>query len=272
MTTDTITGQAETTDIKTYGFWIYLMSDLIIFGCLFATYGVLHNNTAGGPSGKEIFELKFVLGETFLLLFSSFTYGLAVLAMNQNRLRLLMGWLLVTFLLGAGFVGMELYEFHHLINEGAGPDRSGFLSGFFCSGGHPRSARELWPAMDAGYVCPVANQRADRQNAPSHSLPQPVLALSGYRVDLCLYVCLSYGGIVNGYVSHPQPAKPRQCEVLYNRPAALSDFNSYSIWSGYGGNLQQNVCSDHHCCYGRHTDNAATDLVYAPEPENPGRA
>nr|WP_227521116.1 cytochrome o ubiquinol oxidase subunit III [Marinobacter aromaticivorans] len=122
---------ADTTGMKTYGFWIYLMSDLIIFGCLFATYGVLHNNTAGGPSGKDLFELKFVLGETFLLLFSSFTYGLAMLAMHRDRLGQLMGWLIATFVLGAGFVGMELYEFHHLISEGYGPDRSGFLSSFF---------------------------------------------------------------------------------------------------------------------------------------------
>lgn len=132
MSTNIITAQAEdTTGITTYGFWIYLMSDLIIFGCLFATYGVLHNNTAGGPSGKDIFELKFVLGETFLLLFSSFTYGLAILAMNKDSLRQLMSWLLVTFLLGAGFVGMELNEFHHLIQDGFGPDHSAFLSAFF---------------------------------------------------------------------------------------------------------------------------------------------
>lgn len=131
MTTDTMTNQAETMDLKTYGFWIYLMSDLLIFASLFAAYGVLHNNLAGGPSGEEIFELKSVLSETLLLLFSSFTYGLAVLAMNRNKLRQLMGWLLVTFLLGAGFIGMELHEFYHLINNGFGPDQSAFLSSFF---------------------------------------------------------------------------------------------------------------------------------------------
>ncbi|GAB2803238.1 cytochrome o ubiquinol oxidase subunit III [Halomonas shantousis] len=117
--------------MKVFGFWIYLMSDLIIFGTLFATYAVMLNGTAGGPGPEDIFELPFVLVETFLLLFSSFTYGLAVLAMNDNHISRVKAWLVLTFVLGAGFVGMEVYEFHHLIEEGFGPDRSGFLSGFF---------------------------------------------------------------------------------------------------------------------------------------------
>ncbi|MEC7729619.1 MAG: cytochrome o ubiquinol oxidase subunit III [Pseudomonadota bacterium] len=121
----------DVTGMKMYAFWIYLMSDLIIFGSLFATYAVLHSGTAGGPTSQNLFELDFVLVETILLLLSSFTYGMAVLAMNQNRLPQLKAWLAVTFLFGAGFVGMEIYEFHHLIAEGFGPDRSGFLSSFF---------------------------------------------------------------------------------------------------------------------------------------------
>jgi len=142
MATDTMTNQHvaahggheehhDMTGLKMYGFWIYLMSDLIIFGSLFATYAVLHNGTAGGPTSKDLFELDFVLIETFLLLFSSFTYGMAVLAMNKDRLAQVKLWLAVTFMFGAGFVGMEIYEFHHLIQEGFGPDRSGFLSSFF---------------------------------------------------------------------------------------------------------------------------------------------
>jgi len=116
---------------KVFGFWIYLMSDCILFACLFATYAVLVNGTAGGPSGKDIFELPFVLVETALLLFSSITYGMAIIAMNNGRQSQVISWLALTFLFGAGFIGMELYEFHHLIAEGFGPDRSGFLSGFF---------------------------------------------------------------------------------------------------------------------------------------------
>ncbi len=116
---------------KVFGFWIYLMSDCILFACLFATYAVLVNGTAGGPSGKDIFELPFVLVETFLLLFSSITYGMAIIAMHKNVQSQVMLWLGLTFLFGAGFVGMEIYEFHHLIAEGFGPWRSGFLSAFF---------------------------------------------------------------------------------------------------------------------------------------------
>lgn len=116
---------------KVFGFWIYLMSDCIIFATLFATFGVMVNNTAGGPAGKDIFELPFVLGETALLLLSSITYGFAVIGMNKGSKGSVIGWLALTFLFGLGFIGMEIYEFHHLIAEGFGPDRSGFLSGFF---------------------------------------------------------------------------------------------------------------------------------------------
>lgn len=116
---------------KVFGFWIYLMSDCIIFATLFATYAVMVNNTAGGPAGKDIFELPFVLVETALLLLSSITYGMAVIGMNNGRKGAVNRWLALTFLFGLGFIGMEIYEFHHLISEGYGPDRSGFLSGFF---------------------------------------------------------------------------------------------------------------------------------------------
>ena len=107
------------------------MSDCIIFATLFATYAVMVNNTAGGPAGKDIFELPFVLVETALLLLSSITYGMAVIAMNNQNKGSVISWLALTFLFGAGFIGMEIYEFHHLILEGFGPDRSGFLSAFF---------------------------------------------------------------------------------------------------------------------------------------------
>lgn len=116
---------------KVFGFWIYLMSDCILFATLFATYAVLSNSVAGGPTGKEIFELPFVLVETFFLLFSSITYGMAILAMYRGDKSRVNVWLGLTLLFGLGFICMELYEFHHLIAEGYGPDRSAFLSGFF---------------------------------------------------------------------------------------------------------------------------------------------
>ena len=114
-----------------FGFWIYLMSDLLIFSVLFATFAVLSQATAGGPSGRELFDLSFVLVETMLLLISSFTFGMAMLNMHAGNKGRVIGWLMVTFLFGAGFIGMEIYEFHHLIHIGAGPDRSAFLSAFF---------------------------------------------------------------------------------------------------------------------------------------------
>lgn len=124
-------GHHDAGETKVFGFWIYLMSDCILFASLFATYAVLVNGTAGGPSGKDIFDLKFVLVETFLLLFSSITYGMAMIAMNKGKVGGVNTWLFLTFLFGLGFVAMEIYEFHHLIAEGFGPDRSAFLSSFF---------------------------------------------------------------------------------------------------------------------------------------------
>jgi len=115
----------------TFGFWIYLMSDCLIFSVLFATFAVLSKATAGGPDGKELFDLSFVLVETMLLLISSFTFGVAMLNMQAGNKGKVLGWLFITFLFGAGFVGMEVYEFHHLVTEGYGPDRSAFLSAFF---------------------------------------------------------------------------------------------------------------------------------------------
>ena len=113
------------------GFWIYLMSDTLIFACLFATYAVLGRNYAGGPSGGEIFELPLVAVNTGFLLFSSITYGFAMLAAQQKNLGKTQIWLAITGVLGACFLGLELYEFAHLIHEGFGPWRSGFLTAFF---------------------------------------------------------------------------------------------------------------------------------------------
>jgi cytochrome o ubiquinol oxidase subunit 3 len=113
------------------GFWLYLMSDCLIFACLFAVYAVLGRHFAGGPTGAELFDLPLVALNTSLLLLSSITYGFAMLAMNRARLRETLSWLAVTGLLGAGFIGLELREFAHFIAEGAGPGRSAFLSSFF---------------------------------------------------------------------------------------------------------------------------------------------
>ncbi|MBO9535528.1 cytochrome o ubiquinol oxidase subunit III [Herbaspirillum sp.] len=113
------------------GFWIYLMSDCLIFACLFACYAVLGRNYAGGPTGAELFDLPLVALNTALLLLSSITYGFAMLSMQAKKQQNTLVWLAVTGLLGAGFIYFELYEFLHLIHEGAGPGRSGFLTSFF---------------------------------------------------------------------------------------------------------------------------------------------
>jgi cytochrome o ubiquinol oxidase subunit 3 len=113
------------------GFWIYLMSDALIFATLFATYGVLSTAYAGGPGPRELFELPLVALNTGLLLVSSITYGMAMIDMEAGRTRAVQAWLAVTALFGATFVGVELYEFGTLIAEGAAPHRSGFLSAFF---------------------------------------------------------------------------------------------------------------------------------------------
>ncbi|MBA1156257.1 cytochrome o ubiquinol oxidase subunit III [Microvirga mediterraneensis] len=114
-----------------FGFWIYLMGDSLIFAVLFACYGVLGRNYAAGPSGADLFDLRLVAVNTGLLLLSSITYGFAMLEMDKERVRTTLIWLAVTGLLGAAFLAIELYEFAHLIREGATPQRSAFLSSFF---------------------------------------------------------------------------------------------------------------------------------------------
>ncbi len=116
---------------KTLGFWVYLMTDCVLFATLFATFVVLRTATAGGPAGSDIFDLDFVLIETMILLTSSFTVGLAMLAAERGYRYQSLIWLVVTFALGATFLGMELWEFNHLIAEGHGWQQSAFLSSYF---------------------------------------------------------------------------------------------------------------------------------------------
>ena len=113
------------------GFWLYLMSDCLIFATLFACFGVYGRSYAAGPSGADLFDLGTVALNTSMLLLSSITYGFAMLDMERNRKATMLIWLVVTGLFGAAFLGLELNEFAHLIAEGAGPWRSAFLSSFF---------------------------------------------------------------------------------------------------------------------------------------------
>jgi cytochrome o ubiquinol oxidase subunit III len=130
-----------------YGFWIFLISDIILFSAFFATYAVLTDSTAGGPSGRDLFDIRNVAIETACLLLSSFTCGLASIGAHHSNRALFHGALAATFLLGAAFLAIEAHEFADMIAKGAGPGRSAFLSSFFalvgCHGLHV-TAGLLW--------------------------------------------------------------------------------------------------------------------------------
>ena len=130
-TTGIAAEQQETDADRALGFWLYLMSDAVIFALLFATYAVMSRNFAAGPTGQTLFNLGHAFIETLLLLCSSVAYGFVSLAVGRARRTHALLWLGVAFALGLGFVLMELTEFHGMIEQGAGPDRSGFLSAFF---------------------------------------------------------------------------------------------------------------------------------------------
>lgn len=116
---------------KTLGFWIYLMTDCLLFASLFATFAVLRTSTYGGPTGAELFDLPFVLVETLILLTSSFTIGLAILGATRGYKKQALVLLALTLALGIAFLGMELWEFQHLVAEGHGWQVSAFLSSYF---------------------------------------------------------------------------------------------------------------------------------------------
>lgn len=129
--TERLTPAAETAAKTTFGFWLYIMTDCVLFASLFATFAVLRNNTFGGPSGAQLFSLPYVLTETLILLTSSFTCGLAILAAQRRDKQQVLLWFGLTFLLGAAFLTLELSEFHKLAAAGDSWRRSGFLSAFF---------------------------------------------------------------------------------------------------------------------------------------------
>jgi len=140
-------GLASKRIITGYGFWIFLLSDIIMFSGFFATYAVLVDNTAGGPAGRQLFDLRNVAIETACLLMSSFTCGIASIGAQAHRGSWFYGAMSATFVLGLIFLGLELHEFAGMVAEGAGPGRSAFLSAFFtlvgCHGLHV-SVGLLW--------------------------------------------------------------------------------------------------------------------------------
>jgi cytochrome o ubiquinol oxidase subunit 3 len=124
-------GPSPTRTVVAYGFWIFILSDIVMFSGLFAAYAVLSGNTAGGPSGRELFNLRNVFIETMCLLVSSYTCGLATLSSERRRTGRVFLFFLLTFALGAAFLYIEINEFAGMVREGAGPSRSAFLSAFF---------------------------------------------------------------------------------------------------------------------------------------------
>jgi cytochrome o ubiquinol oxidase subunit III len=124
-------GPASKRVVVAYGFWIFILSDMVMFSALFAAYAVLRGNTAGGPTGAELFNLRNVFIETMCLLLSSYTCGLGALSAERRRPALFLTFAVFTFVLGAAFLFIEATEFAAMVEKGAGPSRSGFLSAFF---------------------------------------------------------------------------------------------------------------------------------------------
>src|SRR6516164_10584781 len=124
-------GPAPKRIVVAYGFWIFILSDMIMFSALFAAYAVLSGNTAGGPTGPELFNLRNVFIETMCLLLSSYTCGIGVLSAERGRPTLFVVFAIFTFALGAAFLFIESTEFAGMVAKGAGPSRSAFLSSFF---------------------------------------------------------------------------------------------------------------------------------------------
>jgi cytochrome o ubiquinol oxidase subunit III len=124
-------GPAPKRIVVAYGFWIFILSDIIMFSALFAAYAVLSGNTAGGPTGAELFNLRNVFIETMCLLLSSYTCGIGVLSAERGQPTLFLVFAIFTFALGAAFLFIEATEFARMVQMGAGPSRSAFLSSFF---------------------------------------------------------------------------------------------------------------------------------------------
>jgi cytochrome o ubiquinol oxidase subunit III len=124
-------GPAPKRIVVAYGFWIFILSDMVMFSALFAAFAVLRNNTAGGPTGAELFNLHTVFIETMCLLLSSYTCGLGALSAERQRTALFLIFAAFTFALGAAFLFIEVTEFGTMVEKGAGPSRSGFLSAYF---------------------------------------------------------------------------------------------------------------------------------------------
>ena len=147
--------EAEATDRAMFGFWLYLMTDLLMFALLFGVYAVLHGNAIGGEEGRHLFSLPLALTETLLLLTSSFTCGLGMIAARLGKKKQVLTWFGVTFVLGLAFLLLEIDEFVKLIDEGQTPQLNAFMSSFFTllgTHGLHITIGLLWIAATLGYI------------------------------------------------------------------------------------------------------------------------
>jgi cytochrome o ubiquinol oxidase subunit III len=155
VTAHTSQHEAEADDRVMFGFWVYLMTDLLMFAVLFAVYAVLHGKTLGGESGRELFSLPLALHETLILLTSSFTCGIGMIAARRRRKAQTLIWFGITFILGLAFLSLELKEFAEFIHEGHTLRSNAFLSSFFVLVGthglHITSGL-LWMAITLAFV------------------------------------------------------------------------------------------------------------------------
>ncbi|MCQ6279190.1 cytochrome aa3 quinol oxidase subunit III [Bacillus sp. EB600] len=172
--------QTEQNKMNILGFWVFLGAEIILFSTLFATFGVLKSQYAGGPTPKELFEIKGVMTETILLLTSSFTCGIAIYEMHRNNKKGLLAWLALTLLLGAGFVGMEITEFINYVHEGATMQTSAFLSSFFVLLG----THGLHVSMGIGWAIMVMIQIARKGLTPVTARKTFIIGLYWHFLDV----------------------------------------------------------------------------------------
>ena len=147
--------EAAANDRIMFGFWVYLMTDLLMFAVLFSVYAVLHDSTLGGESGRELFSLPLALTETLILLTSSFTCGIGMIAARRNNKAQTLLWFGITFALGLAFLSLELREFAAFIHEGHTLQSNAFLSSFYVlvgTHGLHITAGLLWMATVLGFV------------------------------------------------------------------------------------------------------------------------
>lgn len=187
--------QSETGRLNILGFWLFLGAEIALFSTLFAAYFVLMHRTADGPLPAELFDLNGVLVETFLLLTSSFTCGLAVHHLRNRHLQGLVTWLIITLLLGAGFVIFEIYEFVHYVHEGASLSTSAFWSAFFLLLG----THGLHVTLGIGWIILILIQLVQRGITPATSAKVFISSLYWHFLDV-VWIFIFTGVYLTGMV------------------------------------------------------------------------